>query len=175
MNNAENAMAVCGWSIPPAFATVVRVRKRRAVPMERQRNAQTAPGQLVAPSPGGGISSTAATRDWSRRHQRRACLRLHRQRLEIQMESPLSQTIASSSPMISRAERAHYRSSWDERLARNARDATTERITLTLFGIPTRLATFLGLATAKLPQLAGIILLPRTSLLRRAASPVCFS
>lgn len=78
-------------------------------------------------------------RDWSRRH---------RQRLEIQMESPLSQTIASSSPMISRAERAHYRSSWDERLARNARDATTERITLTLFGIPTRLATFLGLATA---------------------------
>lgn len=26
MNNAENAMAACGWSIPPAFATVVRVR-----------------------------------------------------------------------------------------------------------------------------------------------------
>jgi hypothetical protein len=75
-------------------------------------------------------------------------LRLHRQHLEIQMEPALSPTIAFSPPMISRAQRAHSRLSWDERLARNARDAMAEQITLTLFGIPTRLATFLGLATA---------------------------
>lgn len=87
-------------------------------------------------------------RDWSRRHQRRACLGLHRQRLEIQMEPALSPTVASPPPTISRAERAHYRLSWDERLARNARNATAERITLTLFGIPERLATVLGPATA---------------------------
>jgi hypothetical protein len=87
-------------------------------------------------------------RDWNRRHQRQACIRLHRQHLEIQIEPTLPRTSASSPPTISRAERAHYRLSWDERLARNARSETAERITLTLFGIPERLTTFLGLATA---------------------------
>ena len=84
---------------------------------------------------------------FARRHQRRACLRLHRQHLEVQMEPALKRT-ASSAPTISRAQRAHYRLSWGERLARNARTETAERITLTLFGIPDRLATFLGLTTA---------------------------
>ena len=64
------------------------------------------------------------------------------------MEPALPRTGTSSPPTISRAQRAHYRLSWDERLARNARDATAERMTLTLFGIPDRLTTFLGLATA---------------------------
>jgi len=50
--------------------------------------------------------------------------------------------------MISRSQRAHFRLSWEERLARNARNDQAERISLTLFGIPQRLATFLGLATA---------------------------
>lgn len=86
-------------------------------------------------------------RDWNRRHQRRACMRLHRQHLDIQIEQVLPRTSASSPPTISRAQRAHDRFSWDERLARNARTDQAERITLTLFGIPTRLATFLGLAT----------------------------
>jgi hypothetical protein len=86
-------------------------------------------------------------RDWSRRHQRRACLRLHRHRLDIQLEPALPRAVASSPPILSRATRAHYRLSWDERLARNARTEAAERITLTLFGIPDRLATFLGLAT----------------------------
>jgi hypothetical protein len=87
-------------------------------------------------------------RDWHRRHQRRACLRLHRQHLESQMEPALPRTVASSPPVIARAERAHYRLAWDERLARNARTLAAERITLTLFGIPARLAIFLGLITA---------------------------
>jgi hypothetical protein len=87
-------------------------------------------------------------RDWNRRHQRRACMRLHRQHLDIQLEQVLKRTTASSPPTISRAQRAHYRLSWDERLARNAQTDQAERITLTLFGIPTRLVTFLGLATA---------------------------
>ncbi len=87
-------------------------------------------------------------RDWHRRHQRQACIHLHRQRLDIQMRPALPPPPIVSPPTISRAQRAHYRLSWDERLARNARDATGERITLTLFGIPERLAIFLGLATA---------------------------
>lgn len=88
-------------------------------------------------------------RDWNRRHQRRACLHLHRQRLDIQMEPdlpPPSPTV--SPPILSRAQRAHYRLSWDERLARNARTVTAGRITLKLFGVPDRVATLLGLGIA---------------------------
>ncbi|HEU5379891.1 MAG TPA: hypothetical protein VFV38_31095 [Ktedonobacteraceae bacterium] len=87
-------------------------------------------------------------RDWHRRHQRHACLRLHHQHLEVQRESALKRTDVSSPPAISRAQRAHYRLSWNERLARNARTDQAERLSLTLFGIPERLTTFLGLATA---------------------------
>lgn len=101
---------------------------------------------LLHPLPVG--SAPLLWRDWHRRHQRHACLRLHRQHLEVQMEPALKGTAASCSPTISRAKRAHYRLSWDERLARNARTEAAERITLTLFGTPDRLAAFLGLATA---------------------------
>jgi hypothetical protein len=87
-------------------------------------------------------------RDWHRRHQRHACLRLHRQCLEVQLEPVLGSTSASSPPTISRGQRAHFRLSWEERLARNARTEAAERITLTLFGIPDRLSAFLDLATA---------------------------
>ncbi|HLV97509.1 MAG TPA: hypothetical protein VKT82_02425 [Ktedonobacterales bacterium] len=87
-------------------------------------------------------------RDWPRRHQRHACLRLHRQRLEVQMEPTLESTATSSSPTISRAKRAHYRLSWEERLARNARAPTAGRVTIRLFGVPEAFAHFLGLATA---------------------------
>ena len=99
---------------------------------------------LLHPLPVG--SAPLLWRDWHRRHQRQACLRLHRQRLEIQLDPALPSTGACSPPMISRAQRAHYRLSWAERLARNARTEAVERITLTLFGIPERLAIFLGLA-----------------------------
>ena len=93
-------------------------------------------------------SAPVLWRDWSRRNLRRACLRLHRQRLNIQIGPGLPPTPTVSPPAISRAERAHYRLSWEERFARNARAERAERISLTLFGIPERLATFLGLATA---------------------------
>jgi hypothetical protein len=72
---------------------------------------------------------------------------LHRQHLEILMEPTLPGTAATSPPTTSRAQRAHYRLSWDERLARNARTDPLHRLILTLFGIPERVATFLGVAT----------------------------
>ncbi len=87
-------------------------------------------------------------RDWNRRHQRRACLRLHRQRLDIQMEPdlpPPSPTV--SPPILSRAQRAHYRLSWDERLARKARKAQIGQFTFKLFGIPEAAALWLGLTS----------------------------
>jgi len=87
-------------------------------------------------------------RDWSRRHHRRACLQLHSQRLEVQMESGDSASPTLSPAPLSRAQRAHYRLDWSERLARNARAPAARRVTIKLFGIPEGFATSLGLATA---------------------------
>ena len=88
--------------------------------------------------------------DWSRREQRRACMQLVRdQHIEVRLaENPPSQRSPTPSPLIlSRAQRAHYRLSWHERLARNARAPTACRPTITLFGVPDAFAAFLGLPT----------------------------
>src|SRR6266568_3936340 len=80
MSTVESVMAACGSSIPPAFVTAVRVRMPRPVPMEREDHGQTAPGEHPASSPVGRLCSAPASRDWHRRHQRHACLLLHRRR-----------------------------------------------------------------------------------------------
>ncbi len=87
-------------------------------------------------------------KDWSRRQQRQAAMQLcRRQRVEVQVE-PASQADPTSQPApLSRAQRAHYRLSWAERLARNARAPTAGQVTIRLFGVPTAFATWLGLAT----------------------------
>jgi hypothetical protein len=90
--------------------------------------------------------------DWSRRVHRRACFQLLRNpRVEVQAES--GDCVDSATPAVtpaplSRAERAHYRLTWAQRLARNARPETSGRVTIRLFGVPERFATSLGLATA---------------------------
>lgn len=87
-------------------------------------------------------------RDWSRREHRRACMQLVRhQRIEISL-SPRAAPPATAEVVLSRAQRAHSRLSWAERLARNARPETAAHITIRLFGVPEAVATSLGLATA---------------------------
>jgi hypothetical protein len=49
--------------------------------------------------------------------------------------------------ILSRPQRAHFRLSWPERLARNARVPTASPVTIKLFGVPAGFATALGLAT----------------------------
>jgi hypothetical protein len=79
-------------------------------------------------------SAPVLWRDWSRREHRRACIQLVRhQRVDIQLGS--------------RAQRAHFRLSWQERLARNARAPGADQVSIKLFGIPEGFATFLGLLT----------------------------
>jgi len=88
-------------------------------------------------------------RDWSRRHHRRVCKQLLRKpQVEVQMESGSSAGPTISPAPLSRAQRAHYRLSFQERLARNARAPTASRVTIRLFGVPEGFATSLGLATA---------------------------
>jgi hypothetical protein len=86
--------------------------------------------------------------DWSRRVHRRACIQLLRhQQVEIHVES--GDAALSVTPLpLSRAERAHARLTWAQRLARNARTLTAEQVTIRLFGVPEDFATWLDLATA---------------------------
>jgi hypothetical protein len=88
-------------------------------------------------------------RDWSRRQHRRACMQLLRhQHMEIQV-APATSTLLVDEPLpLSRAQRAHWRLSWQERLARNARAPTTDQITIRLFGILEVFTAFLGLAAS---------------------------
>jgi hypothetical protein len=87
-------------------------------------------------------------RDWSRRTQRRACLHLVRgQRVEVLVASGPAPGPPAQPAFLSRPARAHWRLSWAERLARNARTPTAGPVTIHLFGLPADFARFLDLAT----------------------------
>lgn len=87
-------------------------------------------------------------RDWSRRFYRRACMQLVRfQRLEVESHPALAPPSDPAPDLLSRAQRAHSRLTFPERLARNARSAAAGRLTITLCGVPQGFATFLGLAS----------------------------
>ncbi len=88
-------------------------------------------------------------RDWSRRRHRRACMQLLRgQRVEVQTAPSLPTAPDRPALLLSRAQRAHYRLDWSERLVRNARASPSGQVTVRLFGVPEGFATSLGLATA---------------------------
>jgi hypothetical protein len=88
-------------------------------------------------------------KDWSRRQHRRACMGLLRhQRVEVTLPQTTPPEPHNSVGILSRAQRAHYRLAWEERLARNARAPTTDRPAIKLYGVPEIFATFLGLPTA---------------------------
>lgn len=87
-------------------------------------------------------------RDWSRRAYRRACQQLVRnQRIEVRLLPPAVASPGQADVILSRAQLAHSRLSWHERLARNARVSTSGYVTIRLFGVPERVAASLGLAT----------------------------
>jgi hypothetical protein len=88
-------------------------------------------------------------RDWSRREHRRACMQLVRhQRIEVSLPPAATASRGLAEVILSRAQRAHSRLSWAERLARNARTPAAGHVTIKLFGIPEIFAASLGLATA---------------------------
>ena len=85
--------------------------------------------------------------DWQRRSHRREVVKLLRhQRIDIQLPEPSPPAQPLPAHHLSRAERAHYRLSWVQRLARNAHALTTGQVTIKLFGVPPAFAAFLGLS-----------------------------
>lgn len=93
-------------------------------------------------------------RDWPRCGIRRAWLKVVRSQT-VQVESSISVDPSPApvriSPPLTRAKRAHWRLSWQERLARNARPFDAPRLIVTLHGLPATFARSFGfdlLATA---------------------------
>ena len=106
-------------------------------------------------------------RDWSRREHRRACMQLVRlQRIEVSMPPPPAPSSRKADVLLSRPQRAHFRLSWTERLAHNAR-VPTNPVTIKLFGVPEDFATSLGLARAEYRLDRRWMPSSRTSLLLR--------
>jgi Transposase DDE domain len=146
--SAQERRREADGSLPVVYAA--RIRSCRPCPLREQcqwqGSATKKPRQVsVLLHPLAVGSAPLLWRDWSRRPHRRACLQLHCQRLEIQMESALSAHPLVSPPTLSRAQRAHSRLCWQERQARNTRAPTAGQITIKLFGIPEDFATWLGL------------------------------
>ncbi len=84
--------------------------------------------------------------DWSRRRYRRACIQLLRhQRVDVQHGPDYEIRAALVPATLSRAQRAHYRLSFAERLARNVRLSSASRPIITLFGVPETFSALLGL------------------------------
>jgi hypothetical protein len=101
---------------------------------------------LLHPLPVG--SAPLLWRDWSRREHRRACMQLVRhQRSEVSLSPPSAAAPGTADAILSRAQRAHSRLCWAERLARNAHVPTANQVTIRLFGVPEAFASSLGLPT----------------------------
>ena len=87
-------------------------------------------------------------RDWSRREHRRACMHLLRhQRVDITCPPVLPPSTPEQDPILSRAQRAHTRLSWEERLARNLAPFGSSSLSVRLFGVPEAFAEAMGLKT----------------------------
>ena len=86
--------------------------------------------------------------DWSRVQTRREWITLLRTQTVTLTLAPLAaRATPTAGGPFTRRQRAHWRLSWEERLARNACCSLLPAVELHLFGIPTTLATSLGLTS----------------------------
>jgi len=87
--------------------------------------------------------------DWQRRFHRREVVKLLRhQRVDVEFAETAPPAQSPPTQLISRARRAHWRLSWVERLACNARPKTAPEVSIRLFGIPDAFAASVGLRIA---------------------------
>lgn len=85
--------------------------------------------------------------DWPRCHIRRNWLRVIRSdTLVMSMGAPPIPSLESRELVLTRAERAHWRMTWHQRVARNARSSTASSVTCLLHGLPASFAYDFGFA-----------------------------
>jgi hypothetical protein len=88
-------------------------------------------------------------KDYPRREHRRTWRELLRhQRVDVSLPPPHPPEPTGSPRVLTRAQRAHSRLGWEQRLARNARVPEAASPTITLHGVPDHFAAFLGLRAA---------------------------
>ena len=88
-------------------------------------------------------------RDWPRCRLRRQWLKVIRSQtvtLCWGTRRAAEQTAQTSEEVLTRTERAHYRLSWEERLARNASPSDAPTLTVTLHGLPPTFVPSFGFA-----------------------------
>jgi len=86
--------------------------------------------------------------DWQRRSHRRELVKLLRnQRVDVRSDEVSRSAHPPPPRPLSRAQRAHWRLSWAERLARNAAASASPSVSITLLGIPDAFAEAIGLQT----------------------------
>src|SRR6266699_3487427 len=100
---------------------------------------QALPSASVLASPESTVCCPVLWGDWPRCHIRRTWLKgVRSEKVVMTMGAPpmKQQTDAITAQVMTRATRAHWRWSWDQRLARNARPATARPLTVTIHGLP---------------------------------------
>jgi hypothetical protein len=134
-------------------STTLKPRRVSAVlwPLDASHSDSSPPDETSRAAP---PSAPVLWRDWPRCGIRRTWLKVVRSQM-ISLESPSqmspSRATALTEKILTRAEHAHWRLSWDQRLARNTRPADAPRLVVTLHGLPATFASAFGfdlLATA---------------------------
>ncbi len=130
-------------------ATTIKARRVSAVywPVSsRSSISGKSPPAPEEPSPPPPVPHPVLWGDWQRRFHRREMVKLlANQRVDVRLVETSPPAPSSPARHLSRAERAHWRLSWVQRLARNAR--TVPCVDITLFGVPQPFAVSLGLPT----------------------------
>ncbi|GHO57832.1 hypothetical protein [Ktedonobacter robiniae] len=132
-------------------ATTIKARRVSAVywplPSRSSGSSESSPAPEEASPPS--ASHPILWGDWQRCFHRREVVKLLRhQRVDVELTETAPTTQSPSVLLLSRAERAHYRLSWEQRLARNARRSAAPDVSIKLFGIPDAFAVALGLRIA---------------------------
>jgi hypothetical protein len=134
-------------------STTLKPRRVSAVlwPLSSSHSDSSPPPHPASELP---ASAPVFWRDWPRCSIRRTWLKVIRsQTIDLKSSALLSppRAQAPTEKVWTRAERAHWRLSWDQRLARNARPTDAPRLIITLHGLPAAFASSFGfdlLATA---------------------------
>ena len=137
------------WPLSISPKRVVSISPPQPAPTTQEESATVLPEPLPGPletcSPS--ASHPLLWGDWERCQIRRRWIGLIRTQAvtltittsEVQESVPLA-----SDTILTRAERAHYRLSWEQRLARNARSPNAPPIEMTIHGLPASFAHFFG-------------------------------
>lgn len=134
-------------------STTLKPRRVSAVlwPLSSSHSDSSPPSHPASAPP---ASALVLWRGWPRCSIRRTWLKVVRgQTIDLKSSAPLSppRAQAPTEKVWTRAERAHWRLSWNQRLARNARPADAPHLVVTLHGLPATFASSFGfdlLATA---------------------------